>query len=366
MKILFDHQIFNWQIYGGISRYHYELLKLLPSYDIDVELTVKYSNNYYLKGDKQFSCRRFLPGLNLRCRNEFIRNSNRKYAQDRLSSQKYDIFHPTSYDDYFLDNDLLQKKPLVLTVHDLIHERFFPNDPSIPGKHRLIARADRVIAISENTKNDILTYVPDTDPNKISVIYHGSDLKKQYPLINNVHLKIADYRYVLFVGSREGYKNFDRFIKAFSLLNAKYKDLSLVCTGKPFTNSEKSIINELGLSKCVISLAVNDVELLYLYHHAEFFVFPSLYEGFGIPILEAFEAGCPIVISKASCFPEIAGDAALYFDPYSVESMFVEMEQALINNDLRNHLISKGYERNNFFSWLKTARQTADLYKSLK
>ena len=366
MKILFDHQIFNWQIYGGISRYHYELLKSLPAYGLDVEIAVKYSNNYYLTKDEHSYCKRFFPGFNLRIRNEFIRNSNKSYTLERLSTQMFDIFHPTFYGDYFLESGLLKNKAFVLTVHDLIHERFYEKEPSIPQKHNLINRADRIIAISENTKNDILAYLPKIDPDKIKVIYHGSSLKKLLPFADSVKLKVTNREYVLFVGDRSEYKNFDRFIKAFALLVKKYKDLLFVCTGKSFTHNEIVILKELGLQEKVISISVDDVKLLCLYKHAQFFVFPSLYEGFGIPILEAFDAGCPIVLSKASCFPEIAGDAGFYFDPYDIESMYASMEQVLISSSIKTDLVLKGYERSKFFSWGKTAKLTADLYKTLK
>ena len=119
----------------------------------------------------------------------------------------------------------------------------------------------------------------------------------------------------------------------------------------------------LGLEGAVSSRFVSDNQLAYLYQHALCFVFPSLYEGFGIPVLEAFASGCPVLLSNASCFPEVGGDAALYFDPYNPEEMAKTIENVVSDSNLRTQMIQRGHERVKAFSWDKTAAQTAEFYK---
>ncbi|MEG2946426.1 MAG: glycosyltransferase family 1 protein, partial [Bacteroidales bacterium] len=220
-----------------------------------------------------------------------------------------------------------------------------------------ILRADRIIAISENTKKDIIE-VLHIDPAKIDVVYHGVR-----PLTQEYHGLHLPERYVLYVGDRNSYKNFNQLLDAFAVLAQKEKDLCLICTGKVFKKHEVSRIAALGLSNRVRQIRVNDLELKQLYQQASLFVFPSLYEGFGLPILEAFSYDCPVLVSNRSCFPEIAKDAALYFDPSSTDSLIDSASQILNDEALRGELCRKGSERVKSFTWEKTAQETQKVYE---
>jgi glycosyltransferase involved in cell wall biosynthesis len=145
----------------------------------------------------------------------------------------------------------------------------------------------------------------------------------------------------------------------------KYKDLYVVCTGRPFNQEEIAFLQENGVEDRFLHCMVNtDEELYSLYHHALGFVYPSEYEGFGIPILEAYQADCPVILNRASCFPEIAGDAALYFS--SEEELTAQIERLLsMSADDRNALLAKQKDRLSRYSWEKSARQMAEIYQSL-
>src|SRR5690606_2346406 len=229
-----------------------------------------------------------------------------------------DIFHPTYYDAYFLS---LLKRPFVLTVHDLTHEiypEFFPqNDPFITHKREVIAKADHIIAISHSTAKD-LQEVFGIAEKKISVIYHGYykghiQEDTDFPL---------PARYLLYVGDRAGYKNFTRFITAVAPLLRQDKELFVICAGGgEFRLAERELFYRNGISENILQRSATDPQLNNMYQKAIMFVYPSLYEGFGLPILEAFSNNCPVAMSDSSCFPEVGGNAVIYFDPYSPEDM---------------------------------------------
>ena len=227
-------------------------------------------------------------------------------------------------------------------------------------KKQVITQADRVIAISQNTKQDIIDLLH-IAPEKIDVIYHGTNMQKPIQKKSAILPK----RYILYVGTRYPYKNFDRFAKAFSLLSSKDKDLYVIYTGSPFSINEKNLFESLNISRKVIQIQASDALLYTLYNQAEAFVFPSLYEGFGIPILEAYACHCPVIISNTSCFPEIASDAAAYFNPYSEIEIADAIANVIYNQTLRAELIYKGAEQLKLYSWEKAALQTKEVYQKV-
>jgi glycosyltransferase involved in cell wall biosynthesis len=287
-----------------------------------------------------------------------------------LKKQDFDLFHPTYYDPYF--QKYLEKKPFVLTVYDMIHELypeyFSLNDPTKTAKKELIEKADSVIAISNNTKNDIIRFT-DVDPDRISVIYLGNPFEFTGPLSHGkISLEITSFKkpYLLFVGTRSGYKNFKFFISSFTKLLKNHENLHVYCAGGgPFTSDELNRLRELNLLAKVHYVKTNDMIMKYLYENAQAFIFPSLYEGFGLPVLEAFSCGCPVVLSNSSSLSEIAGDAACYIDPDDGDSLIRGIESVLSDKDYHENFIRKGYERLKFFSWEKTARETKRVYDSL-
>lgn len=361
MKILYDHQIFTWQRIGGISRYFVELTNNLPSEFVAKQSTLL-TDNIYLSENSRSRNRTcsLLPGKSFRGKGKMYTLVNKTNTFRLLSTSNFDVFHPTYYDPYFLQYN---KKPYVITVYDMIHEKFADmfsaNDPTSEYKKKTVLNADKVIAISKQTKQDLIELYG-MDDEKIDVVYLGHSVD-----INSIsEVEDLPSNYILYVGDRGGYKNFGTFLKAFAILTHDNPILSLVCTGKNFTAEEQALIASLHLSERVFRFFVSDSQLTYLYRKARCFIFPSLYEGFGIPILESFAAGCPIALSNTSCFPEIAQEGGIYFDPYNVDSM-VHALSTLLNDDIRREeQIARGYEVLKQYSWKKMAEETADVYRS--
>ncbi len=367
MKVLYDHQAFAGQRFGGISRYFVQLLKHLKyGSSLKVDYSLIYSENFYIKelGFKNY--------FSLLQENEFkgkyrlikfFSKLNEINSKRLIKKNKYDIFHPTYYDPYFLNH--IGSKPFVLTVYDLIHERFSNsyfknNELAIENKCKLILKANKIIAISDNTKNDLINYYK-IDKDKIDVIYLANSLN-----LNCFEKIKAPKRYILFVGDRTRYKNFIFFIKSITSTLLSNKDLYVVCAGgRGFNKEELQLFKELGIFSKLIQFAINDNQLVYLYTKALMFVFPSLYEGFGIPVLEAMSCGCPLVISKIAPFIEIAQDSAEYFDPKNSDSIKYAVENVLLNTLLRDRLIREGLKRINFFNWKKVSQETQITYSSV-
>jgi glycosyltransferase involved in cell wall biosynthesis len=242
-------------------------------------------------------------------------------------------------------------------IHELFHHYYQNDETTAKNKKSCILNANRIIAISNNTKTDILKLYPKTNHEKIAVVYHGI----LYNIVDNTEKK---ENYILYTGQRGGYKNSDAFIAAVAPLLLRY-DLRLICTGQRFTGYELALLEKEKINSRTSCIFVRDNKLPELYAKALVFVFPSLYEGFEFPILEAFAAGCPAILSNASCFPEIAGDAALYFDPYSIADMRATIERVIVSPSLQNALVKKGKEQAKKYSWEKCAEETANIYRHL-
>mgnify|MGYP000844976176 CR=1 FL=1 len=362
MKILYDHQIFTGQKYGGISRYFCELYSHLSQlHDIEPEISVFYTDNDFYQ--RLFPNKRIIPDKKFPGKTTGINFLNLWNSKIHLMKSNFDLFHPTYYNPYFLD--YLKEKPFVLTIYDMIHELFSeyfsPEDPTIRYKKRLVEMAACIITITQSTRNDIIRYF-NIDEKRVNVIYLGNSLKATKEPSNLV----LPPQYVLFVGDRHIYKNFNRFIVAIAPILLSNPSLYLVCAGgNAFSHEEISLLTKLGILPKVLQYPITDDILYHLYKNAICFVFPSLYEGFGIPILESFSSGCPVVLSNGGSLPEIGGDAAIYFDPYDEESIRNSIEYVIADESLRKRMQEKGYERVKDFSWTKTAQQTADVYRKL-
>jgi glycosyltransferase involved in cell wall biosynthesis len=372
MKILYDHQIFTSQNFGGISRYFYELLRGQQQ----AELSIVYSDNEYLCADPRFDAQveskakvpRASPWARLRDRqgtrrHVLVDKANRAATVKRLRSGDWDVFHPTYYEPYFLDE--LGGKPYVLTVYDMIHE-LFPehfrlDDPVAAHKKLLVDRAAHVIAISASTKRDLMSVygVPST---KVSVVHLGGSLET---IEFDQALKLPQ-RYLLLVGTRVGYKNCYFAIRALSRLLAAQPDLTLVCAGGgSFSDAELRFFAELGISDRIRYYPAGDAQLATLYRKADAFLFPSLYEGFGIPVIEAFSCECPVVASNTPALMEVAGEAAEYFDPKCLDSLSEAVLRVTSNSRRRAELQSLGKARIAQFSWRDCAIKTAEVYQSI-
>lgn len=357
MKILYDYQVFSMQKFGGISRYFYNLCKYNNGI-WDYKVQANYLNNVYLdeiSDNKKYFIQRSFPGKWV-----FINGYNKIDLSMNLLKSDFDIYHPTYY--YF--DRIPTHKPVVLTAHDFIHELFygsFSKDQQklVNIKKQAIHKADRIIAISQSTKNDLLKFYPEISEDKIDVVYHAIEWSSNE---RHVLSREIEKPYILFTGQRWTYKNFILFSKAVAPLLKKY-DLYLICTGTHFTQKEKQHLENLDIVDRAFVIFADETELKALYENALCFVFPSLYEGFGLPILEAFASNCPVAISNTSCFPEIAGDAALYFDPNSESEIRKTVENLITFEALRNELVQKGSKRFDFFSMDNFINNTYNVYK---
>lgn len=364
MKILYDHQIFTLQKYGGISRYFYELLREFSLMDdINTDVALLFSNNKYIYNKKIVNHRNFFINKDFRGKVRLMNLFNKLNSIFYLNKQSFNIFHPTYYHPYFLR--YLHKKPFVITVYDMIHEKFkymfSINDKTTQYKKMLVDKANRIIAISQSTKNDLID-IFNIKSEKIEVVYLGNSLIYRDVKINfNLPQK-----YILFVGSRSIYKNFDFFLESISDILKNNRELYLVCAGGDnFKDMEVLKLKKLGVQNQVLQFNFDDDTLAYVYKNAILFVFPSLYEGFGIPILEAFSCGCPVVCSNTSSLPEVGGDAVEYFDPYDKDSIKSAVERVLLDEELRKKMIERGKKRLEKFSWENTAIKTKEIYKGI-
>jgi len=255
----------------------------------------------------------------------------------------------------------------VITVYDMIHEKFahyFPNrDTTRKIKAHAVHRADHVICISENTRQDLVNLLG-VPKEKTSVVYLGYSLSCP---VDSIKHSNHEKPFILYVGNRGGYKNFDLLLRAFASSRLLRKDFSIICFGSDKASPrETNLAATLNLqADCVKYMSGNDEILAGLYASAKAFIYPSLYEGFGIPPLEAMAFGCPVVCSNTSSIPEVVGDAAQLFDPESESDLRAAMEKVVFSSEFAARLAAMGLERIKMFSWEKCANDTLSVYKKI-
>jgi glycosyltransferase involved in cell wall biosynthesis len=266
----------------------------------------------------------------------------------------------------------------VVTIHDLI-TRIFPR--TFPIKQRLVqntllpfilSKADKISVDSLSTKNDVMKFYPKY-AEKIKVIYEGVE-PRFYPRTKDEVIEILEkykihFKYFLFLGTLEPRKNIVRLIEAFIKLKREGNvEPKLVITGRKGWLYKEILekIQQSSLSQDIVFTGfVDDEDLPYLYSGAEMFLYPSLYEGFGLPVLEAMACGTPVITSNLSSLPEVAGEAGILIDPLKVEEIFLAMEKLSKDKELREELQKKGLERAKLFSWKRAAKETLELYKEM-
>ena len=369
MKVLFDSTIFDLQLFGGVSRYFAELIAISARKKLfEPKFQLFISNNEYAKKLKLTRIKSNLSTINIKGAKRFSwkLNSflNSFYTNRHLRKGDFDIYHPTYYSKKSLA--FTKKYKTVITVYDMIHELypalFSEAQTTIQLKAELMRSAAKIIAISENTKKDILTFYPEIDEQKISVILLSSSMNEYKEAPVSVPFK----KFILFVGSREGYKNFIPMLKTITPFLKTNKDIGLICCGGgKFTNSESEIISAEQFDERIIQQNVSDEELKWLYLNSIALLFPSEYEGFGIPVIETFDCGCPVILPNLSSFTEIGGDAGLFYEKGEMEKINYYLENLLSSPQFRDEVISKSKKQASNFSWEKMATQTAELYRSI-
>tara|TARA_Y100001970_G_scaffold188729_1_gene229548 strand:- start:32366 stop:33469 length:1104 start_codon:yes stop_codon:yes gene_type:complete len=366
MKIIFDHQKFTTQKYGGISRYFVNLALNLYKLNNEVKIIAPlFKNKYLLELPKNI-----VIGKHIKFEKNYLSraifNLNNQFSKVYSLKINPDIIHET----YFSSFPIIRSKgKRVLTIYDMIHEKFpnsfNANDPTSKLKKDAIMRADHIISISDSTKNDLID-IYGVKSNKITTIHLSwspSILNKSFPKKENLFKK----PYLLYVGDRNGYKNFYSLLKAFSLSKRINDNFNLIAFGsKPFNNEEYQQMNDMNIDiNKVVHLTGDDNLLSSLYQNAQAFIFPSQYEGFGIPPLEAMINSCPVISSNTSSMPEVIDNAAEYFDPKSLDNLIYAIENVVFSDSRKKELIKLGQERVSSFSWEKCAKETLRLYQSL-
>jgi glycosyltransferase involved in cell wall biosynthesis len=363
MLVTFDHSAFSLQPYGGVARYFAELAQRLDGREgcgVRV-LAPVYQNHYLRQIGGRLVTGAYLPPIAHTGR--LRRAVNEALTRRLLRRYGTDILHETYYRSGRVAPERVRT---VLTVYDMIHERlpeyFPPGDPTATRKAVAIRRADRVICISEATRADLLDLMPEA-AHKVTVIPLASSFKGAGEELSPPRI---DGPFLLYVGDRRGYKNFSRLLRAFALAGQSLAGVRLACFGGgPFTAAEANEIRELHLGNRVLRTAGDDGVLEGLYRHAAALVYPSLYEGFGMPPLEAMSFGCPVVCSGTSSLPEVVADAAELVDPTSVEGIAASLVKVVGCSDRASELRRLGFERCRVFTWERCVSATLDLYSGL-
>ncbi len=277
------------------------------------------------------------------------------------------VFTPTHYAPRF------SPIPIVISIMDLsyiYYPELFKKSDLFQLKNWTaysVKKAKKILTISNASKNDIIkTYGIASD--KVIVTYPGVSSSKSESFSNGMNKLSIEGKYILFVGTLQPRKNIERLVEAFSIIAQKQKDLRLVIVGKKgwLYDSILAAPKAFGIEDRVLFLDfVRNEELIWLYQHAVCFVLPSLYEGFGLPVLEAMKYGCPVITSNVSSLPEAGGDAALYVNPENTQDIKEKILLFLENDKLRNEHIEKGYQQVKKFSWKKTAQKTLEVLQEV-
>lgn len=352
--IVYDNIIYELQKAGGVSLYWSELIARAGEEE-NIFFGRENSNIFFnsprvnIKDESypSFISRRYLPFLP---------------KLDAVPKRRH-IFH-SSYFRYSNDPNAIN----VTTVHDFTYEHFV-RGPRLWvhswQKRLAVKKSEGIICVSENTKKDLLYFYPWVDPETVKVVYNG--VGEVFSPVHNAASALEkelgffpDKPFLLFVGDRSAYKNFDAFVA----LASYFPEMDFVIVGgQPFTEAESQLLSPIQ-SRLHHFRGVSSEVLNLLYNAAYCFVYPSSYEGFGIPILEAMKAGCPVVSTNLSSIPEVAGNAALLVEQPTAKNLADEIMK-LADHDLRLRLIEQGYIQASKFSWDKCFDETYTFYQEL-
>lgn len=345
--LVLDNLIYRWQTSGGISTVWYELTKRIIA-NCDDYLFTEYAHSSEVNHLRSIED---IPVSRLRIYNDklFMLKRYLPVTLDNISSPF--IFH-SSYYRTCKNNGAIN----IITVHDFTYELFrkgLAKQIHCYTKHKAIKDADYIVCISESTKHDLFKFIPNINPQKIHVIYNGVSNSFFQQSCNNDG-------YLLFVGSRGGYKNFDIAVEC-----AAKSNMPLVICGSRLDAGEKKMLDNELHGNYVEKGFVSETELNNLYNNAFALVYPSSYEGFGIPVLEAQKAGCPVVAMNNSSLPEVIGDKRLLCDNKDINEFLYRLS-LLKKTSFRREVVQKGVSHASLFSWDKTYNEYMSLYKEIE
>ena len=355
IRVSYDAQIFRRQRRGGISRYFAELMR---AFIVEPSLGVQPVFRSHLVASRHLR----EAGLG---HHWVVHPRILGYAESTLmSSQRThrgaDIIHHTYYSPRGLERSW--STPRVTTIHDMIPElmpQFFPMGNPHLAKREYVAQSGGLIFVSETSRRDLFRlYGPQDIPTAVAHLAPGQQF---YP---RPSVSTRGSQFVLFVGHRGGYKEFG------TLLNALYRVRSnalMLCAvgGGPFNDEEVTHIRKLGLVARVRQESADDETLATLYSSALALVVPSVYEGFGLPVVEAMASGCPVVLSDTDVFREIAADVAQFFPTYDIDALADALNRISEDAEMRQSNGQRGLVRARDFTWERTAQATADLYREV-
>jgi glycosyltransferase involved in cell wall biosynthesis len=385
MKIGIDIRVLMDEKYSGVSEYSANLLKkILEKAPSDWQFVLFYN------------CR-----LNIKKRMDVWKRDNVEIVSTRYSNKLFNYFMQKIFSYPKVDKLIggvdvfwsphfnftsFKDAKRVLTIHDLSflrYPKYFNFRQNLWHKllnvKKIIRQSDKVVAISENTKNDIEELVK-IDEDKIEVVYSGNNLKRkeiseeEIRKFREKYFKSSSYNtfnYILYLGTIEPRKNISNLIKAYNIYRDRNRDsdLKLVLAGRKGWKT-KNIFKEYNSSKFkndIIFLDYVETEDKdVLYSQAKIFVYPSFYEGFGFPPLEAMTYSIPTIVSNVSSLPEVVNDGAITVNPYKPKEIADALEELINNKELYNYLSKKGRERSEDFSWEKTADKYLQIFKNLK
>jgi mannosyltransferase len=350
--IYLDNIIFNLQQRGGISKYWYNINKYLISHNVEFS-NVIYSNA------KNF--------LNIHSNKTIKKKINfiDRYLPCRIDSNEKFIFH-SSY--YRYCNNI--KSINVVTVYDFIYEKFKSGLPKLVHslqKKNTIKKAKKIICISENTKRDLLEFYKDVNEEKIAVIGLGADEEvfqiKENKNLSNKFSSLNNQKYILFLANpNHEYKNF----KLVDAVISHFDDIKIVIINNSKFDDFKNLVNNKNFNKIYVFNSVSDEELNNLYNSAMCLFYPSLYEGFGIPVIESMMAGCPVITFSNSSMRELVKDYYLNIS-YNKDSIsqIIDIVRKLSEVDYKKKIEQSGIKISKNYSWNKCGQKTLNIYNDL-
>jgi glycosyltransferase involved in cell wall biosynthesis len=364
VQVLIDDQIFLLNSRGGISRYFAELIREFrehPEWGIDAVTSVRTTPNQHLR-DVDTSMRDIKlteSSFGWRVVKGFARISS-TVRERRL---RPDVVHSTYYRPSKLRS--FPGVPHVVTVHDMAPELLPPewtDQTSHMAKKAYVADADAIICVSEATRDALFEVWGEITDRPVLVTAHAVSARFS-PFVSAAD---EGFAYFLHVGRRDGYKNFEVLARAYAASGAPTRGVRLLLIGGgPLTAAEHQLLTELDIDELVVQRTADESELPGLYRGAIALTYPSLMEGFGIPVLEAMSTGCPVILADTPVFREVGGTAARYHEPTDVDGLRHALDEVLTDRHLRESLCDAGVQRATGYSWETTAKLTGELYQQL-
>jgi len=359
-NVAFSPDIFEIQRHGGVSRYFVELAENLKSLgESDIEISAALHINYYLKSS-DMNPGIYLPFSPSRLKlSKAISSINRVHSNALAKRKSYDIKHETYYRGGV---EQIRARKTVTTIYDLVREKFTPNWHGFAAKQLSLNRSDAVICISRTTASDLQNYYR-VDPDKLFTIHLGVSnhfFSETIPGKDRV-----GKQQLLYVGGRDGYKDFRTLVMAFSQSISLRDNFQVLIFGSKFTVSELKLMRSLNVHDSFTHTSGGDEDLIAAYRDSIALVITSIYEGFGLTVLEAMSSGCAVISTRGGSLGEIAGGLDYYFEPSDPESLIEAIQRMASNVKANEYLKVRAREHSRKFTWQKTAENTLTVYRKL-